>query len=151
MRDKKLTGVFFSDSVNGQSDVVDISEVATYIKRIPEVAEIWHSSDIQFSDTEKIAAEIKAIKIKRFVVAGDMPGFEKRFFVKVMVSTGNNPEDVILASFREHGAITNADTERAKAIVACAVYGVPFEVASLPEETTVHTETMVIGVVLPVS
>jgi heterodisulfide reductase subunit A len=145
MKDRQLTGVFFIDSVNGKSDVVDISEVATYIKRIQEVAEIWYSSEIKLSDTEKITAEIKKKKINRLIIAGDMPGFEKRFFVKAMVLAGNTPEDVILASFREHGAITKTDTERAKAIVASAVYGVPFEIASLPEETKVHPDTLIIG------
>jgi len=56
MKDRQLTGVFFSDSVNGQSNAIDISEVATYIKRIQEVTEIWQSSNIQLSDTEKITS-----------------------------------------------------------------------------------------------
>ncbi len=145
MGEKKAIGVFFCNSLNGRSDVVDISEVAAYIKGISDVAEIWHSSDIQLIDTDKVAAKIKEKKINRLIVAGDMPGLEKRFFSKAMISAGNKAEDVILASFREHGAITGADTKRAKAILACAIYGVPFEIAASPEENPVNTNTLVIG------
>lgn len=141
----KPTGVFFSKPINGQSDSIDISAVATYIKSIPEVASIWYSSDIQLSNADKIAEVIKAKKIKRIVITGVQPGMVKRFFTKSMVLAGNNPEDVVLAGFLEHGAITPDDIERAKAIVVCAIYGVPFEIAALPEETTVCNDTLVIG------
>ncbi|MFH2096823.1 MAG: FAD-dependent oxidoreductase, partial [Bacteroidota bacterium] len=41
--------------------------------------------------------------------------------------------------------LSKADTERAKAITACAVYGVPFEKAAQPEEYPVNPATLVIG------
>jgi len=41
------TGVYFCKPVNGESDSIDISAVVTYIKKIPEVAAVWYSSDIQ--------------------------------------------------------------------------------------------------------
>jgi len=69
----------------------------------------------------------------------------KSFFSRAMVLAGNNPEDVILASFLEYGASHKSDSERAKAIVACAVYGVPFEDAADPEELPLNPATLVIG------
>ena len=145
MEKKVFTGVFLCSSTNGLTDVINISEVAAYVKTFKEVSIIWNSSDIQLSDTKKIADKIKEKKVSRFVIAGDMPGIEKNFFSKAMILAGNEPKDVILASFREHGAITSADTARAKAIITCAIYGVPFEEAALPGETDVNTETLVIG------
>ncbi len=145
MGEVKPTGVYFSKPINGQSDSIDISEVATYIKKIPEVALIWYSSDIQLSEPEKMAEILNAKKIKRVVITGNDPGMVKRFFTKSMILAGNHPEDVILSGFREHGAIMPDDTERAKAIVICGIYGVPFELVAVPEETTVCNDTMVIG------
>ena len=62
-----------------------------------------------------------------------------------MVLAGNPADDVILASFREYGAITANMTDRAKAILTCAVYGTTFEEAALPEENNVNPATLVIG------
>jgi heterodisulfide reductase subunit A len=145
MGEVKPTGVYFSKPVNGLSDSIDISAIASYIKKIPEVESVWFSSDLQLSDPEKMAEILKAKSIKRIVITGDYPGMVKRFFTKSMVLAGNHPDDVILAGFREHGATISADTERAQAIVICAIYGVPFEIAASPEETTVCNDTLVIG------
>lgn len=139
------TGVYFSKPVNGLSDSIDISAVASYIKKIPGVESVWFSSDIQLSDPQKMAEILKTKKIKRIVITGDYPGLVKRFFTKSMVLAANHADDVILAGFKEHGAITSTDTERAKAIVVCGIYGIPFELAALPEETTLCTDTLVIG------
>ena len=58
---------------------------------------------------------------------------------------GGNPEEVRLASFREHGAQSGDTTERAKAVVACAVHGVPFSLVAIPELTPVNPATLIIG------
>jgi len=145
MGENNLTGIYFCFPKNGNTDVVDISEVASYAGSIPEVTVTWHSGNLPLTDINSLAATIRNKSIKRIVIAGDTPGFEKAFFTKAMVSAGNNPEDIVLASFREHGAISRADTERAKAIVACAVFGVPFDLAAAPDESDVNTETLVIG------
>ena len=50
-----------------------------------------------------------------------------------------------LASFGEHGAAAATTPERAKAIVACAAFGVPFALAVVPGEMPVQPTTLVIG------
>jgi heterodisulfide reductase subunit A len=62
-----------------------------------------------------------------------------------MVIAGNSAHDLILAGYRELGTLRKQDTERAKAIVACAIYNVPFEDAALPEENEANPATLVIG------
>ncbi|MBI5476886.1 MAG: CoB--CoM heterodisulfide reductase iron-sulfur subunit A family protein [Ignavibacteriales bacterium] len=145
MSEKKLTAVFFCDTRNGQTDTVDIPAIAEYVKKIPDVAVIWDSKTFPTSYINKIVRKIKSGNIKRIVIAGDMPGLVKNTFTKAMYLCGNNPKDVILASFKEYGAVTKADTECAKAITACSVLGIPFELAAVPDENPGHPETLVIG------
>ncbi len=145
MEEKKLTVIYSCDPINGSTEQINFSEVIAYAANLPGVSALWLSSEISLTDPEQVAREIKKNNFKRIVVAGNNAGMHKSFFSRAMVIAGNNPEDVILASFLEYGASHKSDVERAKAIVACAVYGVPFEMASVPEELSVNPNTLVIG------
>jgi len=79
------------------------------------------------------------------VVAGYSPGFYKPAFTRAISLAGGDVEQVRLASFRENGAMANRPLERAKAVLACAVYGVPFSLAAEPESVPVLADTLVIG------
>ena len=79
------------------------------------------------------------------VIAGDSPGFFKPAFTRAMALAGGDPREVRLASFQEHGASRGIGTERAKAVLACAVHGVPYALAAVPDTTAVHPATLIIG------
>jgi heterodisulfide reductase subunit A2 len=142
---KKPTAVFFYDSDNQRQDGMDIPALSSYMKRYPEVTGIWDKSNVDLTDVDKLAGKIKANGIQRIVIAGDMPGLIKNTFSRALALAGKDPLDVTLASFRENGAITIADTERAKAILVCALYDVPFEMATVTGLNNVHPDTLVIG------
>ena len=144
MGEKKLTGIYFCKS-NMLSDTVNLSEIAEYASKSLDVSIVWNSQDISLSDHKNVVNKIKENNLKRIIVAGDMPGMVKSFFTKAMVDAGNKPEDVFLASFREHGAIRKTDTERAKAIIACAIYGISFDTAAVTDEVALNPDTLVIG------
>jgi heterodisulfide reductase subunit A len=144
MGEKKLTGIYFYNP-NGHSATVNYSEIAEYVKKNPDVSVVWNSQDISLSDNNKVVEKIKKDNLKRIIVAGDMPGMVKSYFTKAMVAAGNKPEDVFVASFREFGAIRPSDTERAKAIMACAIEGVSFDTAATTEEISLNPDTLVIG------
>ncbi|MBC8316254.1 MAG: CoB--CoM heterodisulfide reductase iron-sulfur subunit A family protein [Bacteroidetes bacterium] len=145
MEEKKTTVVYFCNSLNGNTDVINIPEVIAYSKNLTGVYKAWLPDDISLSDPEQVAGKIEKDSIQRIVIAGSNPGMYKSLFAKSMVLAGNSPDDVFLASFTEYGALTRADTNWAKAIVACAVYGVPVEDAAIPDEHPVNHETLVIG------
>lgn len=145
MEEKKSTVVYFCNILNGNTDVINIPEVSAFAEKLSGVSAVWLPADISLSDPEQVAKKIKKNNLKRIVIAGSNPGMYKSFFSKSMVLAGNNPEDVFLASFQEYGANHKADLERAKAIVACTVFGVPFENAAVPEELSVNRDTLVIG------
>jgi heterodisulfide reductase subunit A len=88
---------------------------------------------------------IKRQKLDRIVIAGDSPGYFKPVFTTAMALAGGQPGEVHLASFRGHGAVGEDSTERAKAIVACAIRGVPFSLAAIRSTTRAHPATLVIG------
>ena len=123
----------------------DYSAIAEYVRKNSDVSVVWDSQDISLSDNNKVVDKIKKENLKRIIVAGDMPGMVKSYFAKAMVAAGNKPEDVFVASFREFGAIRPADTERAKAIMACAIEGVSFDTAATTEEISLNPDTLVIG------
>jgi heterodisulfide reductase subunit A len=145
MSEKFATGIVFMSNSNGQTNSLDFSQLISYVTDLPSVQIIWKTADLPLNDPESIAQKIKDNNLNRLVIAGNLPGFMKSLFSAAMVSAGNKVEDVILASFREYGILSNNEIERAKAVLTCAVYGVPFEEAALPEETKLHPDTLVIG------
>ncbi|MBU0763275.1 MAG: CoB--CoM heterodisulfide reductase iron-sulfur subunit A family protein, partial [Bacteroidetes bacterium] len=140
-----VTGIYIVPFTNGLGDAIDISSVKSYAKNLPGVAAVWDSADFSLIDPVSIGGKIKEKNINLMVLAGDMPGFAKSFFSSAMAAAGKDPANVKLASFNENGALTARDTEKAKAVVACAVHGIPFETAAVDGDCTVHPDTLVIG------
>ena len=145
MEEKKSTVIYFCNTIIGNADVVDIPDVATYAKSLSNVSQVWLDENIALTDTDSVARKINVNNFGRIVIAGNNPGMCKSFFSKAMVLSGNMADDVVLANFMEHGALYKTDTDKAKAIVACAVANIPFEEASIPDENTVNCDTLVIG------
>ena len=145
MVDIKLTGIYLCKHTNGHTDVVDISQLADYAKNFLKVPVIWNHTDVDLINVNALAKIIQNKKLERIVIAGNKPGMEKSFFSRAMVKAGKSPANVVLADFKEHGAITKSDTDLAKAILACAINGVPFEIVADADEEPVNPATVVIG------
>lgn len=145
MEENKSTIVYFCNNMGVNGDTISNEDVISYIEKIPEVFGVWLAADTTLIDPEITAKKLKKNNIRKVVIAGTNPGMYKSFFSKALVLSGNRAEDVFLASYAEHGALKKADTERAKAIVACAVYNVSFERAVDPEDNPVNPNTLVIG------
>ena len=94
---------------------------------------------------EALAKEIRKQQLNTVVVAGYSPGFFKPAFTRALAEAGADPENVRLASFREHGVMCDQPVERAKAVVNCAVNDVPFSLAAEPALVPVNKATLVIG------
>ena len=118
------TGVFFCQ-VDEQWKI-DIDAIAKYTLNLPEVESVQDLGILPKIDLDKLSDNIISNNLERIVVAGDLPGFFKPVFTKAMARAGGNAKEVRLASFQEHGAKNGHTLDRAKAIVACASFGVPF-------------------------
>jgi heterodisulfide reductase subunit A2 len=138
-------GVFICQAGIGVSDAVNVESVGHYAANLPQVESVKMMGILPKLDPDVLADEIARDKLERVVIAGDSPGFFKPAFTRAMTMAGGEPREVRLASFREHGAEAGNSTERAKAILACATYGVPFSLAAVPTETKMHPATLVIG------
>jgi len=136
-------GVFIVRSQ--QDDGINLQAIANYVANLPKVEKVRILEREPRLKSEKLAAEIRSESLQRIVLAGCSPGYFKPVFARAMAMAGGDPEEVRLASFREHGAATVDATERAKAIVACAVCGVPFPLAAEPKSTSVNPATLIIG------
>jgi heterodisulfide reductase subunit A2 len=139
-------GIYFLNGENPNAPSTEnFSELISYTEKLPKVKLVKNFCNGSKLSPDQLTSEIKKNNLKRVILAGDSPGFYKTLFSSAMVSAGNDPEDVLIASFREHGAITKDETDRAKAILSCAVLAVPFDMAAVPDEAEVHPDTVVIG------
>lgn len=137
-------GIYFlNGQISNSPPNVDFSEIMTYAKDLPGVKVVKKPNGGSETNPSWLIDDIRTHNLTRVVIAGDSPGFYKSFFTKAMVDEGKNPAGVVLAGFREYGA--DGSNGRAKAIIDCAVLGVPFELAAQPEESEVNPDTLVIG------
>ena len=144
MKNSKPTGVFFYYQNGSLPDPIDYNEMARYALNYPNVTNIWDSNDLQWNE-EIILKQIEQYKLERIIIAGALPGTMKTLFSKVMAMAGKDPQDVVLASFNAYGIYSSKETERAKALLACAINNIPWEIAALPGEVPVNPATMIIG------
>ncbi|MGQ9589294.1 MAG: FAD-dependent oxidoreductase [Planctomycetota bacterium] len=137
-------GVYIGQVLRPTSGVY-LDAVASYAANLPEVELVRQLGFRPKLDPKALAAEIRERNLDRIALAADSPGYFKPAFTRALRMAGGDPREVFLASFREHGAETTDATQRAKAIVACAVWGVPFRLVAVPVQTPVHPDTLVIG------
>jgi heterodisulfide reductase subunit A2 len=137
-------GVFLGNSLDG--DGIDFDSIASYARNLPSVEHVRVLGSKPKLDPVALTAEIRKERLERIVLAGDSPGRFKPAFARALALAGGNPEEVQLASFREHGAGAGREAlERAKAVVACGVHGVPFTLVAVPQSAAVNQATLVIG------
>lgn len=138
-------GVYLCRRGAAATTAVDAKAIAAYAAGLAGVVLVQDHGSQPKLDPAKLTAEIRKHQLDRIVIAGDSPGFFKPVFTRALVEAGGDAEQVKLASYREHGATWGDATERAKAVVACAVRGVPYGLAAIPDTTPVHPDTLVIG------
>ncbi len=125
--------------------ILDYQEIAEYAKGLPQVHRVTLFSEPKKLNPLVLADEFKKAGLSRIVIAGESPGYFKPVFTRAMAESGGDADEVRIASFREHGISLEGPTDRAKAVVACAVFGVPFGLAAVPEKVPVNPATLVIG------
>jgi heterodisulfide reductase subunit A len=145
MKNEAKTGVYFCKYINGHPDSLNLDELVSFARGMPEIALVWEPHSLDIDDHAMLASRIRENQLTRIVVAGDRSGYVKPAMSKALALAGQDPSNVFIASFREFHATKRKDTDVAKAILACAVLDVPFELAALPDESEVNTETLVIG------
>ena len=117
------TGVFVCRVGSDKALDVDVRSVLAYAANLPDVEVATDLGVSSAIDPSVLSSELKAKRLERVVIAGYSPGFFKPAFTKAMTLAGGDPDEVRLASFREHGALSDVGTARAKSVVACAVLG----------------------------
>ena len=139
------TAVYLCQTGTGDLDAVSVHGVEGYADNLPDVELVRDLGVLPGLDIDKLSSELQDNGIERVVIAGDSPGFFKPTFTRAMALAGGDPGEVRLASFRAFGASRGVGTARAKGVLACAVLGVPFPLAAVPDTTAVHPATLIIG------
>ena len=138
------TGVYICQIGTGAADSVDLGALAEYAKNLPTVVQVM-TCNCPNLDPVSIGEQIRKDNFDKVVIAADSPGYFKPAFARAMLLAGKSPENVVLASFVGNGAGASGSTERAKAVLNCAVNGVPYLLAAAPRKKSVHPDTLVIG------
>jgi len=144
MEKMQPTAVCFYNPKGVVPDPIDYIELAGYVLKFPFVKQVWKYDDFLWNE-ENLLARLEMHQIDRVVIAGRVPGTIKTLFAKIFSLAGEDPENIILASFAEQGIRKAADIPRAKALLVASLYNVPYEIAVLPEEFPVEQATLVIG------
>lgn len=137
-------GVYLCQTAESSHAPVDLQVLAEHAKQLRGVSMARVMPVTSKLDPDALAKEIRKAGLTSLVVAADRPGYFKSAFTRAMFQAGGDGEQVRLASFGEHGATTER-LERAQAIIACAVYDVPFSLAAETETVPVLSPTLVIG------
>lgn len=145
MTSANKVGVYFCHAGTGRLDGLDLETVLEFTRQIPEVSLVSNLGDRPALDPGTLAEEITRNQLTDIVIAGDSPGHFKPVFTRAMTLAGCRKGPVRLASFGESVAGVYQPDEMAKAVVICAVHGVPLGVAAPPGRTPVNPETLVIG------
>jgi heterodisulfide reductase subunit A2 len=136
-------GVFLGNVLSTKG--INLEVVASYARNLPGVEVVRVLGYRPKLDPRSLRDEVRRDALDRVVLAGDSPGHFKPAFAWALAAAHLDPEEVHLASFHEHGAQAADTTERAKAVVACAVRGVPFPLVATPETGVVNPATLVVG------
>ncbi len=149
MSQERRIGVYLCARGEWAGGPPDLEAIGAYARRLPGVRSARVVPAKEPLDPDALAVELRQERLDEIVVAGESPGFFKPAFARALAQAGGDPGSVRLASFREHGVTDGAATERAldraKAVVACAVRGVPFGLAAEPPTAPVTADTLVIG------
>jgi heterodisulfide reductase subunit A2 len=137
------TGVFFCQTDDNKN--LNIDAIAKYSANLPDVEMVQILEPGHLPQATTICEQINSCKLERVVIAGDMPGYYKPVFTKAMAMTRGNTDEIRLASFQEHGARGAIAMDRAKAIIACTIMGVPFPLATISGGNPVNHATLIIG------
>jgi len=129
---------------NGQDNSLDFEQLKDYAASFRHVKIVWDSKNFPLEDYSFIESQIQQHKIDHLVIAGFDTGMLKPVFARVFAKLNLPAENVVLADFKEHGAL-NGNNELAKAIVACNLLNVPFIEAAIPGTNNTSSDTLVIG------
>ncbi|MCX6251147.1 MAG: CoB--CoM heterodisulfide reductase iron-sulfur subunit A family protein [Bacteroidetes bacterium] len=144
MKNTEQTGVFLYKHPELIPDPLDYNELYSYLKGVANVSNIWSYNDFPWNE-ENIIKKIETHNLNRLIIAGMMAGTVKTLFSKVMAMTGKDPDNVTIVSFNDYGLSLTNDMDRAKALLACAVSDIPFEIVAIADDSPVNPATLVIG------
>ncbi len=102
------TGVFIVQGWEDAQEGINLHSVESYASNLPSVETVRNLGVQPKLDPAALSEAIKKDRLERIVVAGDSPGFFKPVFTRAMALAGGDPDEVRLASFREHGAMGGA-------------------------------------------
>ena len=145
MTGNRRVGVYFCSFGVNEPEAVDTAAMVAYAKQLPDVVFVRDLGETPRLERAGLSQEFRKHSLTHLVIAGDTPGLLREIFCGAFSAAGASPANIRTASFREFGGFEAGSAEKEKAILACAVRQVPYELAARPAEVAVNPNTLVIG------
>lgn len=145
MGKNKNTAIYFCRLINGNSELLNISELAGYSINLDPVQVVWNCDDIPLLDAKYLSELIKQSRIERIIIVGNAPGIYRTFFSRAMLLAGGSPDQIEIFDLKAKGVDHSSGLPLAKAILACMVYQMPEEDLLTEIKEGIEPDTMIIG------
>lgn len=141
MVSKRRIGIYFCGPFNFDTNSFDLNDLISFSSQLSHVAFVKDSRKKSKLHPKQVLKEIQKYQLDRIIVAGIDPGFYKTLFTYSLTQSGGKASEVFLARFNTYDSL-----KKIRAVLACAVNDVPFEVAATPVEADIVSEnTLIIG------
>jgi heterodisulfide reductase subunit A len=143
-------GVYICDCGINIAATVNVSEVVTFAKRLPNVT-VAREYKYMCSEPGQnmIKDDIRELDLDRVVVASCTPRMHETTFQTAVAEAGLNPYYFAMANIREHCSWVIRDmaqaTAKAKRLVSSAVYRVAYQEALEPRKEPVTQAALIVG------
>ncbi len=145
------TGVFICSCGINIADVIDVSELSDYAKKLPGVVYVENNLFTCSADTQAlISGKIKEFNLNRIVVAACSPLTHEILFQETLKEAGINPYLIEMANIRNQNAWVHQNqpelaTQKAKDQLCMAVTKVSKNYPLFTQSVPVHQKALVIG------
>ena len=143
-------GVYICDCGINIAATVNVSEVVTFAKRLPNVT-VARQYKYMCSEPGQnmIKDDIRELGLDRVVVASCTPRMHETTFQTAVAEAGLNPYYFAMANIREHCSWVIRDmaqaTAKAKRLVSSTVYRVAYQEALEPRKEPVTQAALIVG------
>jgi heterodisulfide reductase subunit A len=143
-------GVYVCDCGTNIAATVNVSEVVTFAKRLPNVT-VAREYKYMCSEPGQnmIKDDIQELGLNRVVVASCTPRMHETTFQNAVAEAGLNPYYFAMANIREHCSWVIRDTAqataKAKRLISSAVYRVAYQEPLEPRKEPVTQAALIVG------
>lgn len=96
-------GIIFTDLLPVQNGTDHFAELESKLLELPAVKAVWYVPEIPLFNAELLSLSFKKERITKVILVGEHSALVKTPVLNAMLMAGNNPDELSLLGYREHG------------------------------------------------